>query len=77
MYDESVWTKSNWNELKLPFPLLPAAAGENPQGFGLLSTAGPFEEGAYDPGAKDRCESEAKRPKSFNTFLRDQPHCMS
>ena len=54
LYDETLWTKRDWQQLKLPFPLLPAAADANLHEYRLLSKAGPFEEAAYDPSAKDR-----------------------
>ncbi|KAK9867123.1 hypothetical protein WJX84_010549 [Apatococcus fuscideae] len=54
IYDETVWTKAHWQQLKLPFPLVPASANPDMEGFGLVSSAGPFEDSAYDHTQKDR-----------------------
>ncbi len=54
LYDETIWTKREWQQLKLPFPLLPTAADAKVQDFRLLSNAGPYKEGHYDRDAKDR-----------------------
>ena len=54
IYDETVWTKAHWQQLKLPFPLVPASANPNMEGFSLVSSAGPFEDAAYDHTQQDR-----------------------
>ena len=54
IYDETVWTKSQWQQLKLPFPLVPASANPDMEGYGLVSLAGPLEDAAYDHTQKDR-----------------------
>ena len=54
IYDESVWTKKSWEQLKLPFPLDATSANPDMNGYGLVSSAGPFQQSAYDTKVRER-----------------------